>query len=106
MRHGRVLRRNIERLGVTAQCAVEGRPVAGVRGTRAPRGFADEHSTSSSTILRSKSRRTRTSASSFAFSRGTARSSTNAGDDRIPRTGRTPDDVRRYGRTRLLFYRA
>jgi 16S rRNA (guanine966-N2)-methyltransferase len=27
------------------------------------------------------------------------------GDDRIPDAGREPDDVRRYGRTRLLFYR-
>jgi 16S rRNA (guanine966-N2)-methyltransferase len=28
------------------------------------------------------------------------------GDDRIPDAGRGPDDVRRYGRTRLLFYRS
>jgi len=100
----RVLGRNIEKLGVAAQSTVERRPVAvfvELSGSgRAPSRydvifhdppFEDAPSGDVARLL------------GLLAPGGTLVHE--RGDDRIPEAGPSPDDVRRYGRTRLLLYR-
>ena len=100
---GRVLERNIETIAVRGQTAVELRTVAGyaaLAGTGlSPRRFDlvfhdppfEESSVEDLALLL----RLLTRGGTLVHERG---------DGRIPEVGRSPDDVRRYGRTRLLFY--
>ncbi len=100
-----ILRRNIERLGVTAQCAVEGRPVA----SYAALALRADSPTRFDVVFHDPPFEEPSDEDLGLLLRLLARDGTlvhERGDDRIPRTGRTPGDVRRYGRTRLLFYRA
>ena len=102
-KNGRVLERNIETIGVRGQTTVELRTVAGyaaLAGTGlSPRCFDlifhdapfEESSVEDLALLL------------HLLARG-GMLVHERGDGLIPDVGRPPDDVRRYGRTRLLFF--
>jgi 16S rRNA (guanine966-N2)-methyltransferase len=102
---GAVLKGNVSRLGAEAQSAVELRPVAAwtaLAGTGRAAArfdlifhdppFGDPAAEDLAALL------------GLLAPGGTLVHE--RGDDRIPEVGRAPVDVRRYGRTRLLFYAA
>jgi 16S rRNA (guanine966-N2)-methyltransferase len=102
-KYGRVLERNIETVGVRDQTTVELRTVAGyavLAGTgHSPRHFD---------LIFHDPPFEESSAEDLAFllrllARGGALVH-ERGDDRIPDVGRSPDDVRRYGRSRLFLF--
>jgi 16S rRNA (guanine966-N2)-methyltransferase len=98
-----ILGRNIERLGVSSQVTLEGRSVAAYvamagLGSSAARfdvvfhdpPFEESSAEDLALLLRLLAR-----GGALVHERG---------DDRVPNAGRAPDDVRRYGRTRLFFF--
>lgn len=102
-RQGQILRRNIEALGVREQTTVVHRTVAGYASLAgagsSPRRFDlvfydppfEESSFEDLALL-------------LGLLAGGGTLVHERGDDLIPDVGRAPDDLRRYGRTRLLFY--
>ena len=100
---GHVLRKNIERVGAENQSRIEQRPVAAyaaLSGTGRPATRFD--------LIFHDPPFGESPAEDLALLLGLlARGGVlvhERGDERIPDVGRPPDDVRRYGRTRLLFY--
>jgi 16S rRNA (guanine966-N2)-methyltransferase len=99
------LKRNIERLGVTAQAAVEGRSVAAY----AALALRGESPARFDVVFHDPPFEVPSDEDLALLLRLLAFDGTlvhERGDDRIPDAGREPDDARRYGRTRLLFYRS
>lgn len=99
------LKRNIDRLGVMAQTAVEGRSVAVYAGLAG----RDESSARFDVVFHDPPFDAPSDEDLAMLLRLLSRDGIlvhERGDERTPEAGRTPDDVRRYGRTRLLFYRA
>ena len=98
-----ILRRNIERLGVAGQTTVEPRAVAsyvvlagaGISPVRFDLIFHDPPFEDSSFEDLALLLRLLVRGGALVHERG---------DGVLPDVGRPPDDVRRYGRTRLLFY--
>lgn len=99
-----ILKRNIERLGVTAQTTVEGRSVA----VYAALAGREETSTRFDVVFHDPPFEVPSDEDLALLLRLLGRDGIlvhERGDDRLPDAVREPDDVRRYGRTRLLFYR-
>ncbi len=100
-----ILKRNIERLGVAAQSTVEGRSVAVYAGL----ALREESPARFDVVFHDPPFDAPSDEDLGMLLRLLARDGTlvhERGDDRIPAAPRAPDDVRRYGRTRLLFYRS
>lgn len=100
-----ILKRNIERLGVATQAWVEGRAVAAYAALAGQGGSPARFDV----VFHDPAFGAATDEDLALLLRLLAPDGTlvhESGDDRIPDLGRAPDDVRRYGRTRLLFYRS
>ena len=100
---GRVLRKNVERVGAESQSTIEAHTVAAyaeLAGTRRTSGRFD--------LIFHDPPFGESAAEDVVLLLGLlARGGVlvhERGDEAIPDVGRPPDDIRRYGRTRLLFY--